>query len=71
MDAQQILVEALLELAEMAQPEDATNHLLQAMVELTTAKDVLGATEELPFEKAGVDRLMTRLERQAAQVGGT
>ena len=62
-DAQQILAEALLELAEMAPPEEAMNHLLQAMVELTTAKDVLAGAEELPFEKAGVDRLMARLER--------
>lgn len=65
-DAQQILAEALLELAEMVPPEDAMNHLLQAKVELTTAKDVLAAAEELPFEKAGVDRLMARLERQTA-----
>ncbi len=68
-DAQQIIAEALLELAEAVRPEDATNHLLQAMVELTTARDVL-AGEELPFEKAGVDRLMERLERQTERLGG-
>ena len=71
-DAQQIIAEALLELAEAACPEDATNHLLQAMAELTTAKDLLAGEsgEELPFEKAGVDRLMARLERQTARLGG-
>lgn len=69
-DAQQILAEALLELAEIASPEDATNHLLQAMVELTTAKDVLAGAEELPFENARVERLMARLERQTALRGG-
>ena len=71
-DAQQIIAEALLELAEAARPEDATNHLLQAMVELTTARDVLAGEPggELPFEKAGVDRLMARLERQTERLGG-
>ncbi len=69
-DAQQILAEALLELAEMAPPQDPMNYLLQAMVELTNAKDVLAGAEELPFEKAGVDRLMARLERQTARQGG-
>ena len=71
-DAQQIIAEALLELAELARPEDATNHLLQAMVELTTAKDVLAGEPvgELTFEKAGVDRLMARLERLTARLGG-
>lgn len=70
-DAQQILAEALLELAELARPEDVTDHLLQAMVELTTAKDVLAGEPdgELTFEKAGVDRLMARLERLTARLG--
>ena len=71
-DAQQIIAEALLELAELARPEDATNHLLQATLELTTAKDVLAGEPdgELTFEKAGVDRLMARLERLTARLGG-
>ena len=68
-DAQQIIAEALLELAGIVQQEDAEAHLFQAMVELTTAKDLL-AGEELPFAEAGVDRLMARLERQAARLGG-
>ncbi len=71
-DAQQIIAKALLDLAEVARPEDATNHLLQAMVELTTAKDVLAGEPdgELPFEKARVDRLMARLERLTARLDG-
>ena len=70
-DAQQILAEALLELAKLARPEDVTDHLLQAMVELTTAKDVLAGEPdgELTFERAGVDRLMARLERLTARLG--
>ena len=69
-DAQLILVEALLELAEIAVPENATKHLLQARVELTTAKDVLAAAERLPFENARVERLMARVERQTVQPAG-
>ena len=67
-DAQQIMAQALLEAAEIAPPDDAMKHLLQAMVVLTTAKDVL-AGDELTFAEAGVDRLMARLERQAARLG--
>ncbi|MXY57993.1 MAG: hypothetical protein F4Y41_16620 [Gammaproteobacteria bacterium] len=69
-DAQQILAEALLELAGMVPPEEAMSHLLRAMAELTTAKDVLADAEDLPFEKAGIDRLLARLERQTARLGG-
>lgn len=71
-DVQQILSEALAELAELARPEDATNYLLQAAAELTTAKDALAGKPagELSFEKASVDRLMARVERLTARLGG-
>ncbi len=49
-------------------PDDAMNHLLQAMVELTTAQDFLWE-EDLPLREASVERLMARLQRQTERVG--
>lgn len=61
-DAQQIVAEAMLECAEI-DPDEAMDHLSQAMIELTTAKDHL-AGEDLPLRVASVDRLMARLRRK-------
>ena len=44
-------------------PDEAMDHLSQAMIELATAKDHL-AGEDLPLRVASVDRLMARLQRQ-------
>ena len=60
-DAQQIVAKAMLECAEI-DPDDAMDHLSQAMIELTIAKDHL-AGENLPLRVASVDRLMARLQR--------
>lgn len=58
-DAQHILVEALLELAEIDR-NDAENHLAQAMTEMRVAQDV-SSGEDIPPSVADRDRLLARL----------
>ena len=63
-DAQHILVEALLELAEIDR-NDAENHLAQAMTEMRVAQDV-SSGEDIPPSVADRDRLLARLPSSRA-----
>ena len=66
-DAQQILAEALLDLADI-DPVQARDHLRQAKVELTAAQDFL-ASEDLPLLSVRATRLMERLQREKEGLG--
>lgn len=62
-DAQLIIVEALLDYADI-EADDARTRLVQDMAELTTAQDFLTG-EDLPLQDARAARLTERLQRQA------
>ena len=68
-DAQLIIVEALLDHADI-DPDDAQTRLLQAMTEVTTAQDFL-VGEDLPLQEARAGRLMKRLQRQTEVLEGS
>lgn len=65
-DAQLILAEALLDLADVDQ-HNAQRHLSQAEVELTTAQDFL-AGKDLPLRVVRLEQLMIRLRPQKGEL---